>query len=39
MDDGAQIKICGEIGEVPNDDDKDGPAMVTAGAEPTLLSE
>jgi hypothetical protein len=40
MDDGVQIKICGDVvGEVPDDDDEDGPAMETAGAKSMPLSE
>jgi hypothetical protein len=40
MDDGAQIEIPGYVvGEVPDDDDEDGPAMETAGVESMSLSE
>jgi hypothetical protein len=36
----AQIKICGDVvGEVPDDDDEDGPAMEITGAESMPLSE
>jgi hypothetical protein len=40
MDDGAQIEIRGYVvGEVLDDDDKDGLTMETAGAESVSLSE
>jgi hypothetical protein len=40
MDGGIQIKIRGDVvGGVPDDDDKDGPMMETAGAESLTLSE
>jgi hypothetical protein len=40
MDGGAQIEIYGDVvGGVPDDDDEDGPAMETAGAESMPLSE
>jgi hypothetical protein len=40
MDGGAHIKIRGDVvGGVPDDDDKDGPAMETASAESMSLSE
>jgi hypothetical protein len=40
MDDGAQIEIRGDgVGEVPDDDDEDGPTMETADAELMLLSD
>jgi hypothetical protein len=40
MDDGAQIEIHGDgVGEVPDDDDEDGPVMETVGTESMSLSE
>jgi hypothetical protein len=40
VDDSVQIKIHGNgVGEVLDDDDKDGPAMETAGAESMTLLE
>jgi hypothetical protein len=40
MDDGAQIEIRGDVvGEVPDDDAKEGPAMETVGMESMPLSE
>jgi hypothetical protein len=40
MDDGAQIKIHGDIiSEVPDDDDKDGHGLETTGVESMPLSE
>jgi hypothetical protein len=40
VDNGPQIEIRGDgVGEVPDNDDKDGSAMETAGAESMPLSE
>jgi hypothetical protein len=40
MDDGAQFEIYGDIvGEVPDDDNDDGPTMETVGTESMSLSE
>jgi hypothetical protein len=40
VDNGVQIKIHGDVvGEVPDDDEEDGPAMEAASAESMSLSE